>query len=187
MTVESRIAATLQPYLHDGERLVWTGRPKQGLLLTGMDAYLIPFSLLWGGFALFWEASVIRQGAGGFFILWGIPFVLAGLFLIFGRFAADAWVRSGTIYGLTPDRALVLRRAFGEQLLSQRFDGGVRVTGRKAERGTLEFGRPVGLMSAFRTGTSGFSIWMPSLGDQVRFLQVEGVMEAYQLTGSRGD
>jgi hypothetical protein len=29
-----------------GERLVWSGRPAQGLLLTSRDALLIPISLL---------------------------------------------------------------------------------------------------------------------------------------------
>jgi hypothetical protein len=68
-----------------GERILWSGRPAQGLLFTGNDAMLIPFSLLWGGFAIFWEVSALNQPNTGYFGVFGIPFVLMGLYLIVGR------------------------------------------------------------------------------------------------------
>ncbi len=74
--------AGLAGRLLNGEKIVWWGRPAQGLLLTSRDWMLIPFSLLWGGFAIFWEASVLSTDGPVFFKLWGVPFVLIGLYLL---------------------------------------------------------------------------------------------------------
>src|SRR4051812_33856940 len=99
----------LRPYVRPGERLLWSGRPDPSVRFTGKDAFLIPFSLMWGGFAIFWEAAAIAgtKGSSRFFILWGIPFVAIGLYMIFGRFILKARRKRETAYGLTDQRALV--------------------------------------------------------------------------------
>ena len=64
---------------------------------------MVPFSLLWGFFAIIWEIIAIfivfspaREGddfslvAMIFPLLFGLLFVLVGLYIIFGRFLVDA-------------------------------------------------------------------------------------------------
>jgi hypothetical protein len=98
------------PHLVDREKVLWVGRPDASKLFDATDRFLIPFSLVWGGFAIFWEATVIATGAPLFFVLFGLPFVAFGLYLIFGRFVQRRLVRRRTWYAVTDRRVLVLER-----------------------------------------------------------------------------
>jgi hypothetical protein len=116
--------------------------PQQGLVLRASDAFVIPFSLLWGGFAIYWEALAFQTGAPVFFKLWGIPFVVIGLYLIAGRFFLEAWRRRRTVYALTSARVvIVVEGPCGcETSLGLRTLPVATVLGRRARRGTIVFG-----------------------------------------------
>jgi hypothetical protein len=130
----------LQPDLLPDEHLLWSGRPRGGLLLRPSDALAIPFSLMWCGFAVFWEASVLKSNSPFFFGLWGIPFVAIGLYMVFGRFVVDAYRRARTFYGVTNQRVLIKQvgpggrlrslslRSLPEINVSERSDGGGRIS-----------------------------------------------------------
>ena len=108
----------IRTYLSPGEKLVWAGKPKSGIVFRSSDIFLIPFSILWCGFAIFWESSVIATRAPFFFKLWGIPFVLAGLYITIGRFFWDARKRAKTIYGITNDRIIIRTGVLGQEIKS---------------------------------------------------------------------
>ena len=84
------------------EHILWHGKPEPGRTFTKQDIIMIPFSLLWCGFAIFWTVSA--SSAGGFFGLFGIPFVLVGLYMVFGRFIHGAYVRKNSYYVITNKR-----------------------------------------------------------------------------------
>jgi hypothetical protein len=180
-------ATGLSDRLLTGERILWSGTPAQGLLLTGRDWLLIPFSLIWCGFAVFWETTVAATQAPIFFQLWGIPFVLIGLYFVAGRFLVDAWLRSQTFYAVTNERVLIARIGpFGkftamsldrmpDASLSERPDG----------RGTIRFGQ----QRPFWGNRGGFSVWSPSLDPTPQFIAIEnarGVFDRLQLAAQKG-
>jgi hypothetical protein len=105
----------LQNELADGESLLWSGKPNPRVIFHPSDWYMIPFSLLWGGFAIFWEAGVTGSfgfsdghSAPPFFMLWGIPFVIIGQYFIWGRFFYAAWKKTRILYAITNRRVLVI-------------------------------------------------------------------------------
>jgi hypothetical protein len=161
------------------ERVVWSGRPATGIMLTARDMFLIPFSVLWCGFVVVWTALAWGQGGAGF-ALFGLFFVAVGLFFMAGRFAIDAWLRGGTAYALTDRRVLILKSrpttdftALGLDRLPE-----ARITERADGRGTVRFGPQRGL---FAFGGSGFSVWIPSLDPTPQFLAISDARRVFEM------
>lgn len=170
-------ASSLHDCLTGGERLLWSGRPAQGLLFTLHDLFLVPFSILWCGFAIFWETSVMAANAPLLFKLWGVPFVLVGLYFVFGRFLVDAWLRSGTIYGVTDRRVLILRAAPFHSFISLDLVGllDIRLRRGLAGRGTIQFGEePMSFLGRTRRNT-----WSPALANVPQFLAIPDAQTVY--------
>ena len=144
--------------LDQGERLLWSGQPRGGVRLRGQDVFLIPFSLMWGGFAIFWEFGVLKNiskihnAMGIIFPLWGVPFVMVGLYLIFGRFIVDARSRSKTLYGVTNERIIIVSGIFTRQTksLPLRALTDISITEKADGSGTISFGPTVGMNGVFR-------------------------------------
>lgn len=61
---------------------------------------------------------MIATNAPFFFKLWGVPFVLIGLYMTVGRFFLDAKKRANTIYAITPDRIIIKSGIFTKEIKS---------------------------------------------------------------------
>ncbi len=132
----------ISPYLERNEKLLWTGKPKTGFAFRSTDIFMIPFSLLWLGFAIFWMGAAYILGAPWYFVLFGAPFVVVGLYLLFGRFIIDKYQRAHTLYGLTNERVISITGIQNKTCKSLQLTGitDIRFTEQKNGRGTIYFG-----------------------------------------------
>ena len=157
--------------LSAGEKLLWSGQPAGGVRFRAADILMIPFSLLWGGFAVFWETMVLRQGAPGFMAMWGIPFVLMGVYIVVGRFFVDAAVRARTYYALTNQRVVILSGLWSRELKSLWLRNLPEIVLREGmgALGTIEFGTSAMPMGQWFRGTSwpGMSRYQPPSFDLI--------------------
>lgn len=138
-------------YLQPNESIQWVGHPQGGILFRSSDLFLIPFSLLWGGFSFFWEYSAYTSGAPVFFLLFGSFFVIMGLYITVGRFFVDMLIREDTMYGLTNERILILSGLFSKSLksLSIKSLPEISLSEKSNGRGTITFGSSGGMQEMF--------------------------------------
>jgi hypothetical protein len=85
--------------------------PNPNVIFHSDDWTAIPFSLLWTGFFVFWEFGVWKQKSI-FMTLWGIPFLVIGNYMVWGRFFVDGWLKRRTYYALTNRRAMILQNGW---------------------------------------------------------------------------
>ena len=75
-------------YLEENEYVLWRGQPEKKNRFSGVDKVLFPFALFWTAFALLLEGSVIMSGAPLMYCIFGAPFVLIGVLLLYNSFLA---------------------------------------------------------------------------------------------------
>lgn len=163
--IDSEAAMKLQSELMPGETLQWAGMPNAGIIFHSDDWVKVPFSLLWGGFAIFWEAGVLGywgnsskvHPARTFMVLWGILFVLIGQYLIWGRFLTDAWFKRRTYYAVTNRRVLIVQEAWKRKTRAHYLES-ISEIGRDGDQtGTLWLGPKPPLFGSRGTPTRGWS------------------------------
>jgi hypothetical protein len=180
------VASKIQPELLSNESLLWTGRPNVGTIFHSDDWYAIPFSLLWGGFAIFWEAGVLgfwgkspREAPSTFMMIWGVPFVVVGQYLIWGRFLYDAWLKRRTYYAITSRRILILQNGWKRKTSSTYLEGIPTIEREGGTTGTLWFGTKYPVMAGRGQKTRSLSRF--TVGDVPVFADIDDVDAVYRL------
>lgn len=177
-------ALDLRRHLAAGERLLWSGQPRQGLVFRPIDGLLIPFSALWFGFALVWEGAAIYgtfssgQPAVAFFPLFGVPFIVVGAYMFAGRFLADRYHRSKLVYGVTDQRVLIGSNAWRASITSHDIARlpSLRLSQSGDDRGTIDFSEAPGWLSM-----NGLGAWHAALGHSSKLFQIDGAKRVYDL------
>lgn len=102
-----------QEELLDGEEILWMGQPEAWVLFNWRDLYLIPFSLFWCSIAFSWLFAASRSGA---FMLFGLPHMLIGVYMLVGRFIYKIIRKQNTYYAVTNWRVLIQSGLWGTKL-----------------------------------------------------------------------
>lgn len=166
----------LRQHLDNNENLLWVGQPQTGLVFRSADIFLIPFSILWCGFAIFWFISAISSGAPFLFSLFGLPFVAIGLFFVFGRFVVDAKQRENTMYGITEDRIIIKSGIFNKSVktLNIRTISDIEYTEKNDGSGTISIG-PKNPMMVWGNGMN----WWPGMKPNPQLDLIPNVRKVY--------
>ncbi|MCM8813347.1 MAG: hypothetical protein NC924_05350 [Candidatus Omnitrophica bacterium] len=176
-----------EPDLLKDEQILWSGQPDPAVWFMPADLFLIPFSCLWGGFAIFWESLVLRRDSSGqqaplYFILFGIPFVAMGLFMMVGRFFWKRYVKQRTYYAVTDKRVLVLTVVRGRALKAEYIKriSQVQKSVRADGKGMLRFGNPAPQQAFY--GNTGLDFFGDFYGPAVPvFYDIADVHAVYTL------
>jgi hypothetical protein len=162
-----------------GERLLWSDRPDPHRIFAPNDAWLVPFSILVGAFAIYWEIGVLAHIGSPdsyAFALWGTPFVLLGQYLIWGRFIYKRWDRERTVYAVTSKRVLAVRGSSFRSVFISELPG-INQSTRSDGSGTLDFG----------TASVGAGLWANTGMDLLNragvpaFYDIQDVRNVYRL------
>ena len=134
--------AELRSHLDSGEKLLWTGRPAQGIVLTRQDWYLIPFGAVWLGAAVHWPVSTAKKTPEPLALFLDLLPIGIGICIVSGRLFADLWYRSRLIYGVTDRRAIILSGMRRRSVQSIYFSSLItlKLEERQYRSGTIYFG-----------------------------------------------
>ncbi|MFN3557800.1 MAG: hypothetical protein ACK4UQ_00840 [Brevundimonas sp.] len=177
-------------YLRADEKVLWRGRPQQGIRFVGQDVFMVPLSLLWAGgvVAIFSVGGGEITGMGFPFMLFPLIFGVAAFYITIGRLIHDAWIRSNIEYALTDRRIVILKTGLGSDLTTLDIGRLDQISFKpRGDRGDILFG-PAQSFFGFggRSFRNSFSLWTPSLSETPQFIGVENGRRLFdQIEGLR--
>ncbi len=180
-TIDRGAAMKVQAEMISGERVYWAGMPNSRVIFHSDDWTAIPFTLVWTGFFVFWEANALgiwgsaSRGGGSnlFMVLWGIPFLIIGNYMVWGRFLADAWLKRRTYYAVTNRRVLILQEGWSRKTNWMYLEAIPTIEGEGAKTGTLWFGKKYPVIAGRGQRTRSMSRF--TVGDLPVFADIDEV------------
>lgn len=135
------VAEKFTAYLKPGEHIVWSGKPKQGLLIRDADMIAIPMSIMLFGFAALLDFLWFTYNVHWPIILFAITASAAFVYLGVMRFFVAATRRRYIHYCLTNKRVLSIqgRKPKLETLPLSQIDK-AEITAEKDGSGHVSFG-----------------------------------------------
>ncbi|MGB9928893.1 MAG: hypothetical protein ACPK85_10895 [Methanosarcina sp.] len=164
------------------EQVLWMGQPEKSGIFSREDLFFIPFSLFW--LSITTSIGIMFLSSGELFpILFVLPFLLVGLYLLIGRIIHKRYLKKRTYYVVTNQRVLILTNLFSRNLQSE-FINNIPVinkTVRKDGIGTIQFGNYQYTGSMQRNpefNFTGFGYGIPT------FYDIKGVDNVYQIVNN---
>jgi len=173
----------LRSHLDSGEKLLWAGRPAQGMVVTTpRDWSVIAFGVVWLGFAVHnvWPTKApdpLKSPVPfALFVATGLLSIGIGIYLLVGRFFADRLYRSRLIYGVTDRRAIIIRglRRRSVQSIYLSSLSALTLDERRDGSGTIYFGD----QPSYLRGASGIGS-LQGFGTQ--FFRIADVKQVYTI------
>jgi len=190
-TIRNAVNELLQGEIVPDEEILWVGQPDPAVIFTNADIFLVPFSILWGGFAVSWECSalfmpVVSNHGTSFpliiFPLFGLPFVIIGLYITFGRFIYKKWKKQHTYYAITNKRAIILSDSRRGNIRAVRIDTlqGLSRNMRSDGHGSITFGEKSGYPLSY--GNTGLDFFGSQYGEPpLTFYDIKNASSVYEL------
>ena len=178
----------LRSHLDSGEKLLWAGRPAQGIVLTTpRDWSVSAFGVVWLGFAVYniWPTKApdpLKSPVPfAMFVATGLLSIGIGIYALIGRFFVDRLYRSRLIYGITDRRAIIIsglrRRSVQSIYLSSLST--LTLEERRDGSGTIYFGdQPSWDQPSYWYGTYGLGF---QLAYGTQFFRIADVKTVYTI------
>jgi hypothetical protein len=169
-----------------GEQALWNGEPGRGIVFQPRDLFLVPFSMIWAAFAIFFLISVPKSAPNQPPVFNLFPLLIVGLaaYFVIGRFLVDAWIRSGIHYAVTNRRIIIERGGmFARQTVINLADlPPTSLRGGASGPGTIRFGESYNMWSR-----GGYGAWSPALDPTPQFIAIDDARRVFDLINSARD
>lgn len=177
----SRTRNSWNGLLAPDEKILWQGQPCRAIDWRALLSPLTLMGAFFTSFSLFWIAMAASMTAGSgapvlfrAFPLFGLPFLVLGLWMLGGRVVLDAWLRGRTWYTLSSQTVFTARDVFARKTLES-------WPLRDIERIVLEDGQPGAVIFHLKGSTGVHQGGNARPIRPVGFHQIDSAQQVYSL------